>query len=42
MTAILGSLEEMDPQQAVVLEGLPPWTEVQERGVRVFLGHPEG
>ncbi|MFH1763951.1 MAG: succinylglutamate desuccinylase/aspartoacylase family protein [Gemmatimonadota bacterium] len=40
--AILGSLEEMEPDQAVVLEGLPSWTEVQERGVGAFLGHPDG
>ena len=40
--AILGSLEEMDPDQAVDLGGVPYWTEVQERGVEAFLGHPDG
>lgn len=40
--AILGSLEEMDPDQAVELAGLPYWTEVQERGIGTFLGHPGG
>ncbi len=40
--AILGSLEEMDPDQAVVLGGVPYWTEVQELGVGAFLGHPDG
>jgi hypothetical protein len=40
--AILGSLEELEPDQGMVLEGLPPWTEVQERGVGAFLRHPDG
>ncbi len=40
--AILGSLEEMEPDQAVVLEGVPYWTEIQELGVGAFLGHPDG
>jgi len=35
--AILGSLEEMEPDKAVHFEGLPDWTEVQERGVGAFL-----
>jgi hypothetical protein len=35
--AILISLEEMEPDMAVHLEGLPHWMEVQERGVGAFL-----
>ena len=35
--AILTSLEEMEPDMAVHLEGLPHWMEVQERGVGAFL-----
>ncbi len=40
--AILASLQEMEPEQAVALEGLPTWTEIQQRGVGVYLAHPEG
>jgi hypothetical protein len=35
--AILNSLEEMEPDMAVHLEGLPDWMEVQERGVGAYL-----
>jgi hypothetical protein len=35
--AILNSLEEMEPEKAVHLEGLPDWMEVQDRGVGAFL-----
>ncbi len=36
--SILGSLEELEPDQAVGMEGVPYWTEVEERGVGAFLG----
>jgi len=35
--AILNSLEEMEPDKVVRLEGLPDWLEVQEQGVGAFL-----
>jgi hypothetical protein len=37
--ALLGSLAELEPDKAVVVEGLPPATEVQQKGVGAFL-HP--
>jgi len=35
--ALLKSLAELDPEQAVTIEGLPPAEEIRARGVGAFL-----
>ncbi len=39
LKALLGSLAELEPEKTVVFDGMPPPSEVQKKGVGVFL-HP--
>jgi hypothetical protein len=39
--ALLSSLKEIKPDKALEIQGIPPWAEVQKKGVGLFLHPPE-
>jgi len=39
--ALISSLKEIEPEKAVEVENIPPWSEVQKEGVGLFLSRPE-
>ncbi len=41
MEALISSLKELEPEKAVEVENIPPWAEVQEKGVGPFLHPPK-
>ncbi len=39
--ALISSLKELEPEKAVEVENIPPWSEVQKEGAGLFLSRPE-